>query len=357
MPLTKSSWKGILFRLVSSVLFYSKGLKVTAYLCNRLHLQRGSVKSAAFPFIRKTIYRNVQVLAYHRVNDDHDPFFPGIYTEVFARRMSYIAANYNVLSLNEAVEMIQANDIPDNALVVTFDDGYRDNYTHAFPILKDLSIPATIFLATDAIDSKAVLWHDRVFCAFRETQCPVLANFGPEPRSYSLKTLEEKLVAQRAGLEFLWSLNDEERQFWVDCLVDRLRVCEEPTSRAMLSWDEVRIMHRGGITFGSHTASHPILSKLSPAQLKREVSESKKTIEEKLGAPVKSFAYPVGRKQDLNVLAKTVLRETGYLCALTTIPGVNGHNQDLFELRRGGPWEVFLPGFALKLQWEKFQSQ
>ena len=127
MPLTKSSWKGILFRLVSSVLFYSKGLKVTAYLCNRLHLQRASVKSAAFPFIRKTIFRNVQVLAYHRVNDDQDPFFPGISTEVFARRMSYIAANYNLLPLNEAVEMIQANDIPDNALVVTFDDGYRDN--------------------------------------------------------------------------------------------------------------------------------------------------------------------------------------------------------------------------------------
>lgn len=357
MCFTKPNWKGALFRLFSSALFYSGVLTLTRHISNRFQLHSRRPNSIGFPQIRRSIRRTVQVLAYHRVNDYQDPFFPAVTTSVFGKLMHYVATNYNVLPLQEAVERIQRNDVPDDALVVTFDDGYRDNYVHAFPILRDLAIPATVFLATDAIESQMVLWHDRVFHAFRESRCSALLNFGPEQKSYSLSGLGAKLSAQRAVLQFLWSLNDRDRGHWLNQLMEQLEIVEDAYPHEMLTWDEIRTMHQNGMTFGSHTASHPILSRLSPAQIRKEVSESKRVIENNLKVPVTTFAYPVGRRQDLNGTTKAILKETEYVCALTTIPGTNGYDADLFEMRRGGPWQSFLPTFALKLQWDKFSPQ
>ena len=108
------------------------------------------------------------------------------------------------------------------------------------------------------------------------------------------------------------------------------------------------------ITFGSHTVTHPILSRISTERIKTEIQRSKETIEKYLNVPVRTFAYPVGRNQDFNEEVKTLLQEAGYICAVTTIPGANESGQDPFELRRLTPWEDYLPAFAAKLNWYKF---
>ena len=122
----------------------------------------------------------------------------------------------------------------------------------------------------------------------------------------------------------------------------------------MLTWDHVRIMHENDISFGSHTVTHPILSRVPISRARTELCISKRVIEEKLGCPVKTFAYPNGKEEDFNETTKLLLKEAGYICALTTIFGTNECNQDLFALRRGQPWEKDLPTFAVKLQWYKF---
>ena len=265
--------------------------------------------------------------------------------------MEFIAEEYRPLSLKQAIESIVTDDIPENAIVVTFDDGYHDNFDNAFPILEKLCIPAIIFVATDAIGSGSCLSHDLVFSAFRTTKVNSLRDFPTPGIVRPLRSMPEKLAAQKQVIEFLWSLREDERVVATSKLVERLDVCTEKAQNLMLSWDEVIFMHKHGISFGSHTVTHPILSKVSGDRLRAEIVESKCAIEEKLHTKVEAFAYPVGRSQDFDNRTKHLLKEAGYRCAVTTVFGVNRFGSDLFELRRGTPWERDIPSFAIKLAW------
>jgi peptidoglycan/xylan/chitin deacetylase (PgdA/CDA1 family) len=115
-------------------------------------------------------------------------------------------------------------------------------------------------------------------------------------------------------------------------------------------------MHRNGISFGSHTLKHPVLTTIPIEEAKREICISKQVIEDALGSPATTFAYPVGRREDFNHSVKAIVKDAGYVCAVTTIFGANDSGQDLFELKRGIPWEVDLPSFATKLSWYKFTT-
>ena len=230
---------------------------------NCFRFYRDDAGHLVFPFVRKRRNREIQILTYHRVNNDRDPYFSGVPTDVFRKQIAYLASHAYICSLEEAVERMKKADVPDNTIVVTFDDGYRDNFVNAFPILQEFSIPATFFLATAAIGSGYTLWHDKVFSAFRETQKISLSNYGPHSQNYSLRTVEERFFAQTQLLKFLKSLDGEERSFWITRLRDQLGVVDEgEMSDLMLTWDQVRTMHRSGMSFGSHTMTHPILSRL-----------------------------------------------------------------------------------------------
>src|SRR5262245_59544386 len=183
----KSSLRLEFIRLIACVLLYSGALKMLNRLVHAFQPKNTSLGGRiAFPFIIRRISRNIQILVYHRVNDERDPFFPAISTADFRKQMQYLAENCNCCPLAEAVERLKKNDVPENTVVITFDDGYKDNYTNAFPVLQRFSIPATIFLATKAIGSAHTLWHDRVFSAFRRTANPMLTGFGNPPRDYPL---------------------------------------------------------------------------------------------------------------------------------------------------------------------------
>jgi peptidoglycan/xylan/chitin deacetylase (PgdA/CDA1 family) len=289
------------------------------------------------------------------VNEDHDHFFPGIPTALFKCEMEYLATNCKVLPLDEAVRGLKSGDVPERAVVVTFDDGYKDNFDNAFPILKDLCLPASIFLATDVVGSERVLWHDRIFSAFRETKVAWLRSIVDRRRKLSLRSIDEKVAAQREVTKVLFTLDNEERLFWVDRLVRELEVEDLKIGRKlMLNWDEIRTMQRYNISFGSHTVTHPILSRLSLERSRIEIECSRETIEKHLNTPVTTFAYPVGRREDFNEDVKRLLRESGYGCALTTMPGTNDSGVDPYELRRATPWETSLPTFATKLSWYRF---
>lgn len=350
-------FKARLFSLIAFGLSYVGALKAFNQIANRFGCRRNEDGGLEFPFIKKRRSGNIQILIYHRVNDDNDPFFPGLPINVFRAQMEYLASKFNIVSLEDATERLQKENVPENAVVITFDDGYRDNYTNAFPILKDLRIPATIFLATDAIDSRRVLWHDRVFAAFRESRVNVLKGFGSKSEEYRLGTVEEKLWAQGEALNFIRQHDEQERLLLIDLLIEKLKVPDRKESPGlMLSWEEVREMRNDGLCFGSHTISHPVLSKLSPERSREEVEKSKQIIEERLGTCIQTFAYPNGKEDDFNDETKNLLRDAGYTCALTTKFGTNECGQDLFELRRATPWDQDVRGFGLRLNYYKFSS-
>jgi peptidoglycan/xylan/chitin deacetylase (PgdA/CDA1 family) len=330
------------------------GARIANLVANRF--ERRNSRIAKFPFFARRKQRTVQILIYHRVNDDRDWSFPGTPIGVFARQMDYLASTHTVLGLEDAVERIHRNDVPENAIVVTFDDGYHDNFANAYPILRNLSLPATVFLATDVIGSDRLLWHDRVFGAFRKTKVLELSEC-PDKQRFSLATAGERLAAQHEVLGFLFSLDEKQRDFWIDRLIAKLKVPDIREKRGlMLSWQEIATMSRNGIAFGSHSVTHPILSKLSATRIREEIVTSKRVIEEKLGTSVTTFAYPKGGRGDFNETTKKLLIEAGYRCAVTTLFGVNKVGQDAYELRRGTPWEEDIESFALKLAWYRFAA-
>jgi peptidoglycan/xylan/chitin deacetylase (PgdA/CDA1 family) len=336
---------------------YFRLLSLLRRLLNLVQLKKSSTGEPAFPYIRRRRNRSIQILVYHRVNDENDCVFPGVPIEVFNEQMQYVAENYQVCTLDDLVQRLQTGDVPDNALAITFDDGYRDNYEHAFPILNRLNLPATVFLATDAIDSGRMLWHDRVFAALRETRTTALEEFGGNGSTYPLSTPADKRHALSQLLKFLWSLDDSDRSRWVEKLIQQLGIkAPMGCDGLMLSWDEIKTMSQRGIAFGAHTVTHPILSKLSPQQVKQEIRASKEIIEANVKMPVRHFAYPVGRREDFTEAVKEELKNAGFECAVTTIFGSNDAQQDLFELRRATPWDRDIDSFAVRLSYFKFAS-
>jgi peptidoglycan/xylan/chitin deacetylase (PgdA/CDA1 family) len=353
MTMRLTRWKTRAIQASSVAFARLGGLRALRHVSQRWRLKRTGGTLAA-PFLARRHSGSLQILTYHRVNDERDPFFPGVPTAVFAAQMEYLARNFTVCNLDDAVDALGRRDVPPNAVAVTFDDGYRDNYVHAFPILRAFGVPATVFLATDVIGSGRMLWHDRVFTAFRQTRKTVLHD-GAGRTSYVLTTTADRLAAQLKVLELLRRLEEGERTVWIDRLIEQLDVREpEDGTGLMLAWDEVEAMSRQGVTFGSHTATHPILSRLSVPRQVEEVVRSKEAIERHTGRPVRSFAYPNGRAQDFGPETKDALRAAGYAYAVTTIFGLNGPGDDVFELRRGQPWDWHLPTFALKLSWYRF---
>jgi CelD/BcsL family acetyltransferase involved in cellulose biosynthesis/peptidoglycan/xylan/chitin deacetylase (PgdA/CDA1 family) len=320
-------------------------------LANRFELvpaRRGPVRIA--PRCREAPV--LHILMFHRVNDDSDPFFHALPSRLFRAQMEYIARNFRVVSLDD---LWRANH-PENgckySVALTFDDGYRDNYLHAFPILRELGLPATIFLATGYIESGESPWHDQVRLAFKLTTQTRLSLAGVAGAECGLDDQAQRLQALQRTLAWLRGLDEPSRSEALRALFGALRV-SGPLSlpNVMLNWDEIRRMAKCDISFGAHTITHPVLAKLPSERLTEEITGSKKTIEERLQAPVRHFAYPFGREFDIGDQARNAVQQAGFATAVTTIWGFNRPGDDPYMLKRFTPRERDPGVFAIKLDW------
>ncbi len=291
-----------------------------------------------------------QILTYRRVNDERDPFFSAIPTAVFEQQMAYVARTYRVLTVEELVERMRRGGLPHNALAITFDDGYRDNLTHAAPILARYHLPATIFLATGFIGTAEVPWLDRVAMAFKVTK--VLSFAAPWGETVSLAGQADRVRAVELTLGYLKRLPDDDLRRNLDALLTALGVTDQKCFKnLMLSWDDVHALAGLGFSIGAHTVNHPILSRISAQRAWTEILGSRTMIESAWGRAPRAFAYPNGRPEDYNETIKHLVREAGFTCAVTTRFGLNTWSTPPYELRSGRPWEHHLPTFALKLAW------
>lgn len=344
-------------RLVSTGLYVSGALAVLRWCAKSIMPVQDQWQRAAFPFIKMRKTANLQILTYHRVNDEHDFLFPATPIRVFEEQMLHISKRYHVCALEEAVERFQKKDLPPNAVAITFDDGYRDNFLHAFPVVRNLSLPMTIFLATDAIGTGRTLWHDRVFSAFRETKASNLTGFDPSIVGVPLGSLPQRQLAMEKVLAILRRLDEAERNQRISVLCHCLAVEERRVDPdLMLTWDDVKLMSRDHVSFGSHTASHPILARISEEETEAQLVRSCEAIRQHLGRRPMTFAYPNGTKTDFSEVTKQALKRLGFTCAVTTEFGINELGADMFELKRGRPWEDHLPTFAFKLSWHRMMS-
>jgi peptidoglycan/xylan/chitin deacetylase (PgdA/CDA1 family) len=294
------------------------------------------------------------IFRYHRVNDANDRFFDALPVPRFRAQMEYLAQHFHLVSLDQ----IASGDLPSNgkrcSVAITFDDGYRDNYLYAFPIIKAMGIPATIFLTTGYIESGQLPWYDQVRLAFKLTAEQQFSLQESAGLPMSLDDEAGRLRAMTVSLDWLRTSPDNARLAALPELFKRLHVPSDLNLPGhMLGWSEVRQMSKEGISFGAHTITHPVLEGLQDSRLKDEIIGSRKTLQDRLQLPVRHFAYPFGKPADFGLDAKSIVREAGFQTAVTTLYGFNGPETDRLELRRLSLNEPDSGLFGLKLDWSR----
>ena len=290
------------------------------------------------------------ILIYHRVNPYRNPFMIDVkHPSSFEGHVRFLRRTFNVLSLDEVMDRLRKGEpVPKKTVVITFDDGYEDNYSYAYPILKKYAVPATVFLTAGNIERRETLWFDKVLTAFEKTGVSSLHVPGTDISFSSLEDRKRRVSSACRLLSFLKRLPNEDRLTMVEEITERLDVRSVGrTSHQLLNWEQVREMAENGISFGSHTMTHPILSTITSDEVREEIMESKQLIEDRIDRPVRFFAYPNGRVQDYSAEAPLILKDAGYEAALTTERGGNFTDSDPFGLKRLNPWEESVSRFAL----------
>jgi len=306
--------------------------------------------SRRLPLLRRAKQSKFAILCYHRIGTGGIPLFSDFPPEIFEAEMRFLRSRYKVVSLDGLCEEMEKPTRNEHAVAVTFDDGYRHLYTYALATLQKYQIPATIFLPVASIETGQVPWYDRIFLTLKVFPKDVLEIVLARPRRFRLTTRLVRLNVATEIIQYLRTLPDALRKVHCENLEKQVKLPSEDLRDRMLTWDQIRAMRSAGITFGSHTMTHPVVSQLTGEQLESELCESKRLLEQRIAGPAPHFAYPFGKPADCGKAAAPVLARSGYRSAATTIEGTNAPGDSLYELRRiqvGGEESVSMFAFRL----------
>ena len=284
---------------------------------------------------------DLTIITYHGIIDKQLKVSDWCFLEKaqFCKQIDYLKRTFNVLHLSKAIELMKKGQLEDSTAVITFDDGFQNNYDIAFPVLKDAGIPATIFLTTKYIDTADTLWFCKFNHAFTRTLKKVLYWNG---KKFDIDSVEKKAkTAIKLQVE-LKSLPTLQMRHEVKTIIAQLynnhdHQVELDSPYRILSIDAIREMKESGlIEFGAHGHSHLILSKLSFKEKEKEIKKSISILEQKVNTPCKLFAYPNGGVGEFDNETIQILESCGINAAVTMIPGPNVSTTPLMRLRRYG---------------------
>jgi len=308
-----------------------------------------------YDYLFSSVQNKAVILMYHRIsnfaqgNEFYSGFEIGVSKDNFDNQMKYIRENMNPMPLPDLMRCIATTrTIPKRAVAVTFDDGYEDNYTHAYPILKQYSMPATIFVTSGFIESSRIFWWDKIGQIVKRTTVPfldttILYRRFSRDWIYPLQKIPLSLPKERERAISLLVTNlktfDRDRlKEAVNVLQDNLKINDHDLSTTqdrVLTWAQILEMSKSDIVeFGAHTVSHPNLAQIGDDEVKKEIQTSKRILEDGINKPVQGFAYPYGFSQDYNETIKKVVIDTGFTYACTAASGVVCPENDCYELKR-----------------------
>jgi peptidoglycan/xylan/chitin deacetylase (PgdA/CDA1 family) len=300
----------------------------------------GGLSAMGVPrFVRLFPNQHLLIFNYHRIIDRRAPtlFDDGVFgpdPEGFEAQMRWLKLNSDVLSESDLLAACDGRrSWRGTCTAVTFDDGYRDCYSLAYPILKAVGVPAIFFIPTDAITQGRLSWWDHIAYLVKSSK---KVEFTFRGRVFGAG---ERASATTGELLKLWRSSDglatrgfiEELATATGSALPSLDL-----ERAQLmDWDQVREVAAGGIAIGSHTERHEILSYLPLEAQRRELVASKQIIERELGREIVSLAYPVGQYQHFNPETKRLAQECGYRMAFSFLTGTATRGRlDRFDIRR-----------------------
>jgi peptidoglycan/xylan/chitin deacetylase (PgdA/CDA1 family) len=319
------------------------------------------------------------VLLYHRVAMlESDPWSLAVSPHHFAEHLQVLRAHADALSVRETVRRAREGTLPRRAVALTFDDGYRDNLLHAQPLLQQYGVPATVFVPTAALTTGREFWWDELeslllqpgvlpaqirLAAGGREHCWELAETstyepGQLARLGGWRAWEappgKRQEVYRAIWELLHPLDEAARERVLEQLrsaADALPA-DRPTHRVLSPGELVELVGDGSIDVGAHTVTHPSLAALPPARQEWEIRRGREQLEEIIGRPVTTFAYPFGKPHDYTQATAAILRQSGFHCAFTNVPGAVDRAADPYQLPRIYVTDMDGDGFArLLAEW------
>lgn len=309
-------------------------------------IKRTIVRSGVLRAAGRLRGRSAAILMYHSVMEDpsaKEAYLGEIILSrrAFRQQMELLARHFHPISLDQVGQFANGRaEIPDRAVVVTFDDGYTDNYEVAAPVLNELGVPATFYATVDCVDRRVLPWPARLRFCFRNTKKESWTDSSG--KVWPLSSPAQRESALLRSCDECCQLTGAVQEKYVATLSNELDVqVPADSGTMMMNYDQMRTLVRQGHIIGSHTMSHPNMAYVDSDVARREMIDSKRRLEEELGSPVLHFAYPCPALSphwsDATVASS---REIGYATAVTTNPGLAREGDDPLKLKRIGSRET-----------------
>jgi peptidoglycan/xylan/chitin deacetylase (PgdA/CDA1 family) len=272
------------------------------------------------------------ILVYHRIMPtvSFNPLHTIVSVRTFEAQLEAVAERYSILPLRDVIQQ-KAKPTRDQ-VVITFDDGYRDNYQFAFPILKKRGIPATFFVVTGAVNTGMPLWDWELvtrLCTSKDIN-------EVELRDVVLrrKTKESCQSFAKRAIEHLKSASLDELQQVQARLRGHSAYVDPSELTSCLTWEELRTMSKSRMEIGAHGVTHRSLPGLAHAEALHEILRSKQTIEENTFEHCRHFAFPFGSRLDYNEALLRTVKEAGFQTCMLNVSGYNNNNGQGFCFKR-----------------------
>jgi peptidoglycan/xylan/chitin deacetylase (PgdA/CDA1 family) len=306
----------------------------------------------------RALQGQAMILTYHRVTElARDPQLLAVAPSRFSAHLELLRREWHPIGLRALARALAAGRVPRRAVCVTLDDGYRDNLINAKPLLDRADIPATVFIASGALDDDAVALSDEIEALLLGASEPpehVRVTVGTVDQEWTLGTYTAAQEARDSGWNVLdphdpsprhsayralhaqlHRLGAAARRSALAASREALGIPAKPSGRRMLTEQEVAALAASGsIEIGAHSVNHPKLRFLSEAEQDREISESKRRLESIVGAEVTSFAYPYGTREDYDEHTIALVRKAGFKLACSNFEGLTTPRTPLHELPR-----------------------
>ena len=293
-------------------------------------LQRTGALGAVMQLRKYVPVPNLSIVTYHHVAEDdpgypYDPEVADATPAQFRRQMETLARYCTPIGIDELIRAVEGEPLPQNPVMVTFDDGYRSCHDVALPILRAVGVRATFFVSTSFVEERRLYWWERISLVLAQSKTAHATITYPE--TMELDRADPKLrnkltdfVKNTPGLDIDRFLNELCAALHVEWNADIER---EYANGLIMTWDQVRALARAGMDVESHGRRHRVLKTLDDEMLQDELAGSRADLEAALGRRVRAVAYPVGRRIANEPQIRDAIASAGYRIGLTNASGTN----------------------------------
>lgn len=293
-----------------------------------------------FPLFNRYTKDRASVFMVHHFckNGERRPGY--LAADVLDKELEYLVGHgYTVLSISGYIEKLFDRSVGLKTVVFTIDDGYRDFYEYGYPVFKKHKLPAGVFITSDFIDGRLELWWDKIKRCVVESELHELRILYDGQESYfSLRSEREKEKSICDIIDCCKKLPEDQKEHIIRQLAHGTKQDSSygHEDSAAMSWSEIKEMQEHRIEFFPHTKSHPILLNISAEEKEKEISESKKIIEQHIRKPANVFCYPNGKHEDVSDEIILALKKKGYIASFTAEEGFDPADGDVdfFRLKR-----------------------